>query len=105
MRPAGGDTQMDLSLVHLAASDGVERLFSHPLERDDPRKRQALVEHQRYAALLHGLRNTKAQSIRVNQPNNFGATFLNVIGGSTQKHRDWMVENYYGQQALANMQH
>lgn len=41
------------------------------------------------------------------QPHNFGATFLNIIGGSPPKasHKEWIVDSYYGQgQALQPVQ-
>jgi hypothetical protein len=34
MRPAGGEPQMDMRLVHLPAEKGVERIFSHPTDKN-----------------------------------------------------------------------
>lgn len=56
---------------------------------------------------MHGLRGAKPNSIKVTQPNNFGATFLNIIGGSPPRasHKEWIVDSYYGQgQALQPVQ-
>jgi hypothetical protein len=33
MRPAGGEHVLDVSLIHLAAHEGVERIFSHPFDK------------------------------------------------------------------------
>ena len=33
MRPAGGEVAMDLSLIHLTAHEGVDRIFSHPYDK------------------------------------------------------------------------
>lgn len=89
---------MDLNLIHLPAQDGVERLFSHPLDKSDPKSVERQQEHARYSALMHGLKSQRPHSIRVTQPNNFGATFMNVIGspGMVANHRDWIKDNYYG---------
>jgi hypothetical protein len=98
MKPAGGHAQMDLQLIHLPASMGVERLLAHPPDKNDPKAFDKMKEHARYSALMHGIKSMRPHSIRVNQPNNFGATFMNVIGnpGLAPSHRDWIIENYYG---------
>lgn len=31
---------MDMSLIHMSAGDATDRLFSHPTDRDDPRRRK-----------------------------------------------------------------
>ncbi|TNV70828.1 hypothetical protein FGO68_gene5307 [Halteria grandinella] len=89
---------MDLQLIHLPASMGVERLLAHPPDKNDPKAFDKMKEHARYSALMHGIKSMRPHSIRVNQPNNFGATFMNVIGnpGLAPSHRDWIIENYYG---------
>jgi hypothetical protein len=78
MRPAGGQVQMDMHLIHIPASEAVDRIFSHPKDKLDDHKTE--LQRQRYAYLMHGQKSMRPKSIRVNQPMNFNATFLNVIG-------------------------
>jgi len=88
---------MDMGIVHIPAGMGVDRIFSHPMDKNDPRTYERLKEHARYSELMHGIKSMRPHSIRVNQPNNFGATFMNVIGNpGLANHKDWINENYYG---------
>lgn len=93
---------MDMSLIHLAAHDGVDRIFSHPY--DKPRDLSPEQQHAiRLAEKIHGIRNTKPKGIRVNQPMNFRSTYNNVIGSPQgPKHKDWLIENYYGSDSPHN---
>lgn len=56
MRPAGGDTQLNLHLVHQPAHDAIDRLFSHPLEnqREMEQHERQIQEHLRLSRLMHG---------------------------------------------------
>jgi len=48
---------------------------------------------------MHGIKSTRPKGIRVNQPMNFRATFMNVIGSpGNAAHKDWLIENYYGRE-------
>lgn len=49
---------------------------------------------------MHGIKSMRPNSIRVNQPMNFGASFQNVIGlPERANHRDWILGNYYGNES------
>jgi hypothetical protein len=50
---------MDMHLIHLPASMGVERLLSHPPEKNDPKAFEKMKEHARYSALMHGIKNMR----------------------------------------------
>jgi len=45
MKPAGGHIQMDMHLIHLPASIGVERLLAHPADKNDPKAYDKMKEH------------------------------------------------------------
>lgn len=55
---------MDMQLIHLPATEGVERIFAHPLEEKINAKEE--IRRQRYAQLMHGLKSNRPHSIRVN---------------------------------------
>lgn len=48
---------MDVNLIHLPASLGVERLLAHPPDKNDPKAYEKMREHQRYSALMHGIKS------------------------------------------------
>lgn len=57
MRPAGGSAKMNMQLIHLPASIGVDRLLAHPNDKNDPKQFERMKEHARYSALMHGLKS------------------------------------------------